>query len=67
MSVSELRFLKKLLRAKLSPDCDPGGWVEVGRINGVNPRTLHTFADAGLIETRTPDGMRTEARLCAPQ
>jgi hypothetical protein len=60
MTQAQINLLKKLIEAEryywsrrmageaVSPD-DRG--VEVGWINGVNPRTAQTLIDAGLVDT----------------
>lgn len=59
MTPSEVKFLKRLLHAM--GDADP--WIEVGRFVGIDPRTVKTFDDLGLIVTEGRNVIQTWARL----
>ena len=64
MTDAEVRFLKKLIHAKLNAGDDSSAeWIEVGHFVGISMRTVETFCGHNLIETEGRNNTQTWARL----
>lgn len=63
MTKKVAELLKRVIHARFNEEHPNDMWIEVGYINGVNPRTAKVLIDLEIVESRGREAGGTEIKL----